>query len=97
MLDHNEFLGKCLESAAYHEAGHEVVSVILQIPIQESGIHVDSQIHGIALTFLRTPEDLRNTPADIVEREQSIVVLNAGYIAQKLFFPDTLPESGAQD
>jgi hypothetical protein len=91
------FMEKCRESAAYHEAGHEVVCVARQVPIQEMGVHVDSQVCGVSLAFRRDPGNMSNTLIDIGEREDTIVLLNAGYIAQERFFPDILPESGEHD
>jgi hypothetical protein len=82
------FRERYLESAAYHEAGHEIAGVVLRIPIRELGLRIDSYGNGVSHTFRRNAGDFNNTPADVLEREQSIVLLSAGYISQLRFFAD---------
>jgi len=91
-----EFTQQYVESAAYHEATHEVICVVLKIPIREQGLHIDTRACGLALTFRRSAGDLKNDPIDIHEREQSIILLNAGYIGQVRVFPD-VPIEDSQD
>lgn len=67
--------------AAYHESAHAVACVVMNMPLQDTGIHIDTIGGGITFNFHRKPGDLTNTPADIVERERSIVMIKAGYMA----------------
>jgi hypothetical protein len=92
-----DFMQKYLESAAYHEMAHEVVSVVLNIPIRELGVRIDSKGNGVAHTFRRNAGNLNNAATDIVEREQSIILLSAGYISQLRVFPDAPPVAEKDD
>lgn len=86
-----------LKSAAYHEAGHTVAAALLKLPLREAGVHVDSKCCGVALICCRNPGDLRNTADDIQERERTIIMLYAGYIAQRKFFSDCPCEGALKD
>lgn len=97
MQTFKEFQQQYVESAAYHEAAHEVTSVVLQIPIRELGVHIDSQGNGVALTFRRRAGDLKKEAKDNHQREQSIILLTAGYIGQVRFFDDAPTEGAADD
>jgi len=81
------FMERVLKSAAYHEAGHTVAAALLRMPLREAGVHVDSNSCGVSLICCRNPGDPRNTAKDIQEREHTISMLYAGYIAQNKFFP----------
>ena len=87
-LDWAEFQARYVESAAYHEAGHTVAAAIQMMPLRERGIHVDLKGSGISYYWHRIPGDLENTRQDRVERERTITAIYAGWIAQKIFFPD---------
>jgi hypothetical protein len=67
--------------AAHHESAHAVVSVALGLPLQNTGIHIDTIGGGIAFNLHRKPGDRNNTAADFTERERSITAIKAGYIA----------------
>lgn len=88
----------CMDSfsAAYHEAAHAVVSVVLGLPIQDTGLHIDTVDGGITFNLHRIPGDPSNTPADILERERSIVAIKAGFRANLRLFPGT-PRQVASD
>ena len=73
------------KSAAYHEAGHAVVAALEGLSVCEAGMHVDSKGDGVAFTFRRNPGDPNNGPADIDQRERSIMMVYAGKIAQEKF------------
>jgi hypothetical protein len=76
-----------IDSCAYHEAAHTVVAVALEMPLRNRGVHIDGMGNGISYYWFRTPGDPSNTPQDIVERERTIVSTEAGYIAQRKFYP----------
>jgi hypothetical protein len=97
MNDAEKFIQKLLESTAYHEAAHEVTSIVLQIPIQEMGVHIDSKGSGVSLTYRRWAGNPKKEPKDIHEREQSIVLLTAGYIGQVRFCEDASTDRAADD
>jgi hypothetical protein len=78
---------KYVDSSAYHEAGHTVVAVALEMPLRKRGIEVDSMGCGISYYWFRVPGDLDNTQQDIVERERTIVSTEAGFVAQSKFYP----------
>lgn len=83
-------------SAAHHEAAHAVVAVSLGLPLQDTGLHLDTVDGGIAFNLHRKPGDPSNTPADIEERERSIVTIKAGYRANLRLFLGT-PATVASD
>lgn len=84
----------CCKSAAYHEAGHTVIAALLGLPLRQAGVHVDSKCHGLACLCCRIPGDPSNDACDVDERERTIVMLYAGYVAQRMFFADC-PSDGA--
>lgn len=53
-----------------------------KIPIRELGLRIDSKGHGVAHTFRRNAGDLNNTDTDKQERNESIILLFAGYWGQ---------------
>jgi len=77
-----------LDSCAYHEAGHTVVAVALEMPLRNRGVHIDTMGNGISYYWFRTVGDPNNAPADIAERERTIISTYAGYIAQKKSYPE---------
>lgn len=85
---------ECCKSAAYHEAGHTVIAALLGLPLRNAGVRVDSKCHGLACLCCRVPGDLSNDARDVDERERTIVMLYAGYVAQRMFFTDC-PSDGA--
>lgn len=82
-----ELSEELIKSVAYHEAGHAVVAAVKGLSLCEAGMHVDSQANGVAFTFRRNPGDPNNAPADIDQRERSIIMVYAGKIAQEKFAP----------
>jgi hypothetical protein len=82
---------KYVESSAYHEAAHTVVAVALGMPLRSRGMHLDTFGSGISYYWFRVPGDPSNAPADILERERTIMSTYAGYIAQKNFYADCPP------
>jgi len=80
-----------VDSCAYHEAGHTVVAVSLGMPLRNGGVHIDTIGNGISYYWFRTVGDPNNTPADILERERTIVSTYAGFNAQKKFHPQCPP------
>jgi hypothetical protein len=83
-------------SAAHHEAAHAVAAVRFGLPLQDTGLHLDTVDGGITFNLHRKPGDPNNTPADVEERERSIVMIKAGYIANLKLFPNT-PAAVASD
>jgi len=83
-------------SAAHHEAAHAVAAVSLGLPLQDTGLHIDTVDGGIAFNLHRKPGDPNSTPADVEERERSIVMIKAGYRANLKLFPAT-PAAVASD
>jgi hypothetical protein len=75
-------------STAYHEAGHMVAAYVLGLPLLDGGIHIDLELSGVAYYCHRLPGDLSNSPQDEVERENTVIALYSGRIAQVRFFPD---------
>ena len=98
METYQDFQQQYLNSVAYHEAAHEAVCIALKIPVQEMGIHIDSQSAGVALTLRRQPDKngIKRSPEDDWQREQSIILLSAGYIGQVRFY-EGADTSGAAD
>ncbi len=77
-----------VDSCSYHEAGHAVVAVALEMPLRNRGVHIDTMGCGIAYYWYRTVGDPNNTAADIAERERTIISTYAGFIAQKKSYPE---------
>jgi hypothetical protein len=70
-------------------SSHAVVAVSLGLPLQDTGLHLDTVDGGIAFNLHRKPGDASNTPADVEERERSFVMIKAGYRANLTLFPGT--------
>src|SRR5580704_18694471 len=85
------------ESTAYHEAAHEVVCIAQKILIREFGLRIDSKGHGASHTYRRSAGDLNNTETDVREREESIVLLSAGYWGQVRIFAEIEYDAIAKD
>jgi hypothetical protein len=83
-------------SAAHHESAHAVAAVSLGLPLQNTGLQLDTGEGGITFGLHRKPGDPNNTPADAEERERSIVMLKAGYRANLKLFLGT-PATVASD
>lgn len=83
--------------AAHHEAAHTVVSVVLGLPLQESGTHIDTIGGGIAFNFHRKSGDQDNALKDVIQRERAIVMIKAGYIANLKLFANSPAELAADD
>lgn len=83
-------------SAAHHESAHAVIAVRLGLPLQDAGLHLDTVDGGITFNLHRRPGNPNNTPADIEERERSIVMIKAGYRANLKLAPDA-PATVASD
>lgn len=73
---------------AYHEAAHAVVCAVLDIPLWDIGIHIDRAV-GITFNCRRHAGNRGNSPDDIAERERSIVMMKAGYIANLRINPNS--------
>jgi hypothetical protein len=43
-----------VDSCAYHEAGHTVVAVALEMPLRNRGVHIDTMGNGISYYWFRT-------------------------------------------
>jgi hypothetical protein len=84
-------------SAAHYEAAHAVVAVSLGLPLQDSGLHIDTVDAGIAFNLHRKPGDSNNTPSGIQERERSIAMIKVGYSANLKLFPGTPATVAADD
>ncbi len=83
-----QFVAQCLESTAYHEAGHTTAAVLQRMPLRERGIHVDMEGSGVSYYRHRSPGDPRRSREDQLEREQTIIALYSGIAAQRKFFPE---------
>jgi hypothetical protein len=83
-------------SAAHHESAHAVIAVRLGLPLQDAGLHLDTVDGGITFNLHRKPGNPNNTPADIEERERSIVMIKAGYRANLKLDPRS-PATVASD
>jgi hypothetical protein len=83
--------------AAHHEAAHAVVAVLLGLPLQDTGIHIDTVDGGITFNLHRTPGNPSNMPGDIKERELSIVMIKAGYRASLKLVPGCHVKVAADD
>jgi hypothetical protein len=81
------FHEQAVKSTAYHEAGHMVAAVVLGLPLQDGGIHIDLELSGVSYYCHRLPGDPRNSRQDQLEREKTILALYAGGIAQLRFLP----------
>lgn len=60
-------------------------------------MHIDTIGGGITLNLHRTPGDPANTHTDIIERERTIVMIKAGYLANLKVFPAAPSELAADD
>jgi hypothetical protein len=83
--------------AAHHESSHAVACVVLGLPLQDTGIRIDTLGGGITFNLHREPGSLSNTIADITERERSIVMIKAGFMANLRVFPGSPAELAADD
>ncbi len=83
--------------AAHHESAHAVACAVLKLPLQDTGIRIDRIGGGTIFNLHRTPGDLGHTPVDKTEREKSIVMIKAGYIATLKAFPSAPEALGADD
>jgi len=86
-----------VESSAYREAGHITAAVLQEVPLQERGIHIDTEGWGISYYRHRAPGDLAISGKDQRERERTIIALCAGPISQRTFFPECPEEDWASD
>jgi hypothetical protein len=75
------------ESIAYHEAGHVVVAAVLKRPLNSSGIHVDCVDRGVSFYDYRKPDGDYFGP-HAGTKEEAIIALRAGKIAQRKFYPE---------
>jgi hypothetical protein len=88
-------LTKAIHKAAYHEAGHVLVAAKCRVEIGRSiGMCIDLFGRGNSEMRLRYPGDSPDYP---VSREDSIVVLFAGRIAEMQFDPLTEGRSASCD
>lgn len=86
---------KAIHKAAYHEAGHVVVAANCDIGIGRSiGMCIDLFGRGYSEIRLRSPGDSADYP---ISREDSIVVLFAGRIAEMQFDPLAESKSASSD
>lgn len=76
-----------LEATAYHEAGHAVAAVFQHLPLLEDGMHIDMEGSGVTYYCHRSPSpgQFDDSEAGRFEREQTIIALYSGRIAQKTF------------
>ena len=95
--DFVEFKSKYIESPAYHEAGHVVSAVLQRMPLRERGIHVDNACTGCSYYWDRSPGDNGGSEHDQREREQTIIALYSGPIAQLRFFQGCSNEDWRND
>ena len=82
---------------AYHEAGHAVAAAVLGFPFRSSGIHIDRDGRGV--TLIVRPSLECSSPFSDLQASQTrmVIVLFAGLLAQKTFFPDSSNNSAARD
>lgn len=85
------------KSTAYHEAAHEIVCIAQGIPVRELGLRIDSKGNGVSHTYRRNAGDPKNAEEDKRERDESIVLLFAGYWGQVRIFPEMEYEAIAKD
>ena len=85
---------KAVQRAAHHEAGHIVVAAKKGVRIPRSGMCIDDKDKGTSDIRLRPPNSSDDYP---VSREDSIIVLYAGRIAEKRFDPATTGKSASCD
>jgi len=86
---------KAIHKAAYHEAGHVVVAAKCDVGIGRSiGMWIDLLGRGYSEMRLRSPGDSADSPTS---REDSIVVLFAGRIAEMHFDPLSECRSASDD
>jgi hypothetical protein len=86
-----------VKGAAYHEAAHAVIAVAQGMPLQNTGIHIDTLGEGITFYLHREPGDLTNGLTDITERHRTIIALKAGYRAQFKAWPAVTRSAAAND
>jgi hypothetical protein len=79
---------KYVESSSYHEAGHTVTAVALGMPLRKRGVHIDRRGDGISYYWFREPGDTNKESEDIAWRERTIISIEAGFAAQRRFYPD---------
>lgn len=82
---------------AYHEAGHAVAAAALGYAFRSSGIHIDACGNGV--THIVCPSRRCSSPFTTLQLSQTrmVIILFAGALAQKLFFPDSTKNSAADD
>lgn len=83
MVSQNEFLRQYAESTAYHEAGHMVAAVLQGLPVRGRGIHIDTEVSGVAYYCHRKPGGLGTSEQDRLELQRTIIALYAGRAAQE--------------
>src|SRR6266404_4602256 len=83
--------------AAYHEAGHAVAAAVVGFPFRSSGIHVDHD--GLGITRIVCPSRRCSNPFSDLQASQArmVVVLFAGLLAQKRFYPESSNNSAVAD
>lgn len=69
-------------SCAYHEAAHAVAAAVQGMPLTEKGVHLDRWGSGITYYRFRKPDGSVNVGRE-GEREKTIIVAFAGWIAQR--------------
>jgi len=82
------FISKYVQSAAYHEAGHATVAALQGMPLQQGGIHVDSEGSGVSYYWHRSPGSPARLSSDQLERQRTVIALYAGWISQTKYFED---------
>jgi len=82
------FLARHVQSVPYHEVGHMVAAVLQELPLQERGLHIDTEGSGVSYYCHRLPGDPANSKKDRVERRRSVIALFAAWAAQQKAFPD---------
>ena len=82
---------------AYHEAGHAVAAAIQGFSFRSGGIYADSNGHGNT-EFIKTPARC-SKPFSATEEKQkrTLVVLFAGLVAQKRWWPSSPDKYGDCD
>jgi hypothetical protein len=84
-----------IERAAYHEAGHVVVAARLGVKIDRGvGMCIDACEKGYSAIRLRSAEDSLDFP---ISRDDSILVLLAGGVAETRFDPMSTGNSSSDD
>jgi hypothetical protein len=88
MMELRVWLDRALQSTAFHEAGHTVAAALLQLPLLEGGMHIDMEGSGVTHYCHRLPGSLGQSDVDQIERENTVIALYAGRIAQSKFCPE---------